>query len=102
MSDADLAILKDFRNDLYEARDNVLRLRKRLATVEAMYRERLDDIQDLIKSLELIATQGGKTIPDPICADHDPISCNGHWCSEQAHAALDQFRAKPVNAFTLV
>jgi len=88
--------------DLHEARDAVLRLRKRIATVEAMYRERLDDIQDLVKSLELIATNGGNTIDhsdqDGVPATH----CTGRWCSEQAHSALDSFRAKPVNTFTLV
>lgn len=102
MSDADLAILKEFRANLHDARDTVLRLRKRLATVEAMYRERMDDLRDLVASLELVANNGGKSIPDPTSPDRDPIVCTGSWCSEQAFDALEQFRSKPVGPFTLV
>lgn len=102
MSDADLAILKEFRANLHEAREVVLRLRKRLATVEAMYRERKDDLRDLVAALELVANNGGKSIPDPTSPDRDPIVCTGSWCSEQAHSALDSFRSKPVHTFTLI
>lgn len=80
--------------------DTVQRLRKRLATVEAMYRERQSDVQDLVKALELIASEGGKKIfnaEDGLTTHHD-----GNWCSDQSHAALDKFRAKPVEAFTLI
>lgn len=102
MSDADLAILKEFRANLHDARDTVLRLRKRLATVESMYRERQADVQDLMDALSLIADNGGKTIYDKSPERMPPVYCNGQWCSEQAHAALDALRAKPVGAFTLI
>ena len=82
--------------------DTVQRLRKRLATVEAMYRERQSDVQDLMDSLRLIAHNGGKTIYDNSPEGVPPVSCNGSWCAEQAHAALETLRAKPVGAFTLI
>lgn len=82
--------------------DTVQRLRKRLATVEAMYRERQSDVQDLMDALNLIADNGGKTIYDNSPEGIPPLSCNGEWCSEQAHAALESLRAKPVGAFTLI
>ncbi len=102
MSDSDLALLKEMRDNLHEARDVVLRLRKRLATVEAMYRERIDDIKDLTSALELIATKGGTTIYHDDADGLPPTSCNGEWCSEQAYAALDSYRSKPVQTFTLI
>jgi hypothetical protein len=102
MSDADLSILKEFRANLNEARDVVLRLRKRLASVEAMYRERQADVQDLVAALNLIADNGGKTLYDNSPEGVPPVSCNGQWCAEQAHSALDAFRSKPVQTFTLI
>jgi len=82
--------------------DDAQRLRKRLATVEAMYRERKEDVNDLMAALAFIAANGGKTIYDNSPEGMPPVSCNGQWCSEQAHAALDALRAKPVGAFTLI
>lgn len=102
MSDSDLALLKEMRDNLHEARDVVLRLRKRLATVEAMYRERQTDVQDLVNALNLIADNGGKTLYDNSPEGVPPVSCNGQWCSEQAHSALDALRSKPVQTFTLI
>ena len=102
MSEAEFKMLKEFRDSSSQAEDAVQRLRKRLATVESMYRERMDDIRDLVSALELIADKGGKTIYHDKEDGLPPTSCNGTWCSEQAHAALDTFRAKPVGPFTLV
>lgn len=82
--------------------DQEQRLRKRLATVETMYRERMDDIKDLTAALELIASKGGSTIYHDNADGLPPTSCNGQWCSEQAYSALDAFRSKPVQAFTLI
>lgn len=100
MSNAELDYLRETKQQLSIAQDISTRLKKRLGTVEAMYRERMSDIDDLVKALELIASEGGKKIfnaEDGLTTHHD-----GNWCSDQAHAALDKFRAKPVEAFTLV
>ena len=102
MSNAELEILRDCKKQLDESNEAITKLRKRLATVEAMYRDRMVDMTELTSALEFIAANGGKSTQFREDDDVPPIHCNGEWCSEQAHRALDKLRSKPVDAFTLI